>query len=80
MLADDVEVVGNCREAVIDVLRRAYQREIGIIELYLSLLERVLENREQLPQEETRHMAGPPQRTEFEERLVKAKTLLEKKR
>ena len=60
--------------------QKDYAGEIGIIELLLSLEKRVLENRKQLPKVETRHMAGPPATSEFEERLVKAKALLEKQR
>ena len=68
------------RVAIILRKQKDYEREIGIIELYLSLGERVLENRQKLPKERTKHLPGMPQKGDFEERLVKAKLLLEKQR
>lgn len=44
MLANDVEVVGNCREAVIDVMWREYQRSVESISRK-GLLNEVCENR-----------------------------------
>ena len=43
MLAGEVEVVGNCREAVIDVMWRAYQRGVESISRK-GLLEEVWES------------------------------------
>ena len=68
------------RVAIILRKQKDYAREIGIIELYCSICDRVLENREKLPKERTRHLPGVPYEEIFEKRLVKAKALLEKQR